>query len=173
MTVAILASGQSLKGNSVDFVKKARYEGRLKAVIAVSNVGLDLAPWADALVSHDTKWWASNLHSNNFLGRKFCRNRWPKCEVFIPSPSNGCNSGYMAMQVARDIFKAQRIILLGFDMHGTHYFGPHPKGLRNTTEDRFKVHISQFDGWYGPQVINCTPDSSLRKFPFIDLEKVL
>jgi len=173
VTVVILASGQSLTQDDVEYVRYARETGSAKAVIAVSNVGLDMAPWADTLVSHDTKWWAMNINANKFEGRKFCRHRWPKVEIFIPNPSNGCNSGYMAMQIARDIHKADKIILLGFDMHGTHYFGKHPTGLRNTTEDRFKVHISQFDGWHGPEVVNCTPNSALKKFPFLPLEKVL
>lgn len=173
MTIAILASGQSLNADDVSYVKQARDDGRLKGVIAVSNVGLDLAPWADALVSHDTRWWAHNLHSNMFEGRKFCRNHWARCETYIPDPKNGCNSGYMAMQVARDIFAAERIVLLGFDMHGTHYFGPHGKGLRNTTDERFLVHIKQFNGWTGPEVINCTPSSALTLFPSANLRDII
>lgn len=173
MTIAILASGHSLTKEDVEYVRLARLDGRLNAVLAVSNVGLDLAPWADALVSHDTKWWAFNLNSNKFSGRKFCRNRWPLVEIYMPNPSNGCNSGYMAMQVARDIYKAERIILLGFDMHGTHYFGPHRTGLTNTNEHKFLMHLRQFEGWQGPEVINCTPNSALKKFPFMPLRKVL
>lgn len=173
MTYAVLASGQSLTNEDVDYIKQARADGRLKGVIAVSNVGLDLAPWADALVSHDSGWWAHNLHSNMFEGRKFCRNHWARCETYIPDPKNGCNSGYMAMQVARDIFKADLLILLGFDMHGTHYFGPHPKGLKNTTPERFSAHLKQFNGWSGPEVINCTPNSALTKFPYQPLQDVI
>lgn len=41
---AILASGQSLKPEHVEQVRQARSDGRIKGVIAVSNVGLDLAP---------------------------------------------------------------------------------------------------------------------------------
>lgn len=177
---AILASGQSLKPEHVEQVRQARSDGRIKGVIAVSNVGIDLAPWADAMVSHDSKWWAHHTNANNFKGEKFCRNHWPRCKVFIPKPEQGCNSGYMAMQIARDIYKAKRIMLLGFDMHGTHYFGRYPDkihpvskknvGLINTTEDRFKIHIDQFNSWKGCPVVNCNPDSALKKFPFMTVE---
>lgn len=173
MKYAILASGQSLNDSDVSLVKKFRDEGNLDGVIAISNVGIDLAPWADALVSHDAKWWANNLHSNMFKGRKFCRQSWPKCEVFVPDRKNGCNSGYMAMQVARDIFKAKRIILLGFDMRGTHYFGKHPKGLKNTDDAGFTRHIAQFNNWTGCEVVNCTVGSALKQFPFLSLPEAL
>lgn len=173
MICFVLASGQSLTAEQVDLVRGARDRGLIDSVITVSNVGLDLAPWADALVSHDEKWWAHHTHSNMFEGRKFCRTHWPNVEVFIPNPSNGCNSGYMAMQVARDIYKAEKIVLLGFDMHGTHYFGEHKTGLTNTGEAGFNRHIKQFEGWHGCEVVNCTPNSALKKFPFMELEKVL
>lgn len=173
MTIAILASGQSLNADDVSYIKDAKDSGKLNGVLAVSNVGLDLAPWADALVSHDSSWWFHNPRTYEFKGRKFCRNHWARCEVYIPDPKNGCNSGYMAMQIARDIYKADRIILLGFDMHGTHYFGPHPTGLKNTTPERFQKHLNQFNGWVGPAVINCTPNSALTKFPYQPLRDVI
>lgn len=163
-TWVIMASGQSLTTEDIEYVRLAKISEKIQGVIAVSNVGIDYAPWADALVSHDVLWWAHNLHSNMFKGRKFCRSFWSRCEVFIPNPRDGCNSGLMAMQIARDIFKAGRILLLGFDMHGTHYFGPHKKGLTNTKPDKFQKHISQFEGWSGAEVINCTPDSALQIF---------
>lgn len=169
---AVIASGQSLTLDDVECVKFAREDGRIKGVIAVSNVGIDLAPWADALVSHDTAWWVSHRYVEGFKGRKFSRNKIRGCEQFIPDIKSGCNSGYMAMCVARDIFFAKRIVLLGFDMHGTHYFGPH-KDLRNTSAERFKIHIEQFNKWVGPHVINCTPNSSLKKFPFANLRDVV
>lgn len=172
-TWVVIASGQSVNHSDVEYVRLAKISGTIKGVIAVSNVGIDLAPWADALVSHDSRWWAHNLHSNMFQGRKFCRTYWPKCEIFIPNPNNGCNSGLMGMQVAKDIFKADRIILLGFDMKGTHYFGPHPAGLKNTTEKRFKEHIDQFRRFPKMDVVNCTPDSALEIFPKAELRAII
>lgn len=173
MTWVVIASGHSLTKEQVELVKAARDSGRIKGVIAVSNVGLDKAPWADALVSHDSKWWHSNLEAFAFKGRKFCRMMVGRLEQYIPSPPQACNSGYMAMQVARDVFKAQRVLLLGFDMHGTHYFGNHPAGLKNPTPQKFAMYLRQFEGWQGPAVLNCTPDSALKLFPFVKIENAL
>lgn len=173
MPVAILASGQSLSAVDASLIKEARDSGKIRKVISVSNVGIDLAPWADALVSHDSKWWSNHRESGIFNGDKFCRNTWPGTKIYVPSPANGCNSGYMAMQIARDVYKAKKIILLGFDMHGTHYFGPYNNGLKNTTEDRFSYHIKQFDGWIGCDVINCTKGSAIKKFVFQELTDAL
>lgn len=183
MICFVLASGQSLTAEQVDLVRSARDSGLIDSVIAVSNVGIDLAPWADALVSHDRKWWMNNLSALDFAGQKFCRNTFRNVKVFVPNPSNGCNSGYMAMQVARDAYKANKIFLLGFDMHGTHYFGPHPElkinnkvlshSLTNTQPHRFEFHIKQFEGWNGCDVVNCTHNSALKQFPLKTLGEAL
>lgn len=170
---AVLASGQSLTEEQVCICRKARSEGRIGGIIAVSNVGIDFLPDADAIVSHDVKWWSAHLKEVNPVITKYCRSHATGTKTFIPSVVSGCNSGLMAMEVAYKIYGADQIILLGFDMHGTHYFGPHGNGLKNTTENRFQEHIRQFEFWNGCPVINCTPDSSLKKFPFFALDDVI
>lgn len=172
-TWLVIASGQSLNQSDVEYVRLAKVSGEIQGVIAVSNVGIDLAPWADALVSHDSKWWRNNPKAFNLNMRKFSRTGITLTEKFIPDHKQGCNSGYMAIQIARDIYKAERILLLGFDMHGTHYFGPHTGGLKNTSENDFKRHIMQFDKWSGPEVINCSPGSALKVFENKSLYEVL
>lgn len=173
MVWAVVASGQSLHTDDIEYIKKAKINGKLKGMVAVSNVGLDLLPDADALVSHDSNWWSVHKKALNFKGRKFCRMIVGGTEQFIPNPSQSCNSGKMAMDVAWKIFNAEKILLLGFDMHGTHYFGRHPEKLKNTNDKQFKVHLRQFDCWNGPEVINCTQGSALQRFPFTELRKVL
>jgi len=163
----IFGSGQSLEVEDVQYVRESGAN-----VIAVSN-SYQLAPWAHALVSHDRKWWESYPEALHFRGRKFCRQAVRGTEQFTPSVPNGCNSGLMAMEIARDLFQAKRVILLGFDMHGTHFFGPHGDGLVNTTPVRFNHHIRQFNSWHGPEVINCTLNSALKKFDFVDLRGIL
>lgn len=170
---AVIASGQSLTLCQVVKCLQARDAGILTGIIAVSNVGIDLCPQADALVSHDGNWWARKPDAMKFKGRKFCRNARAGVQVFIPASTKGCNSGLMAMEVAYQVFKAKKLLLLGFDMHGTHYFGAHPKGLKNTAEAGFNRHIGQFKAWKGCPVINCTPDSALKQFPFQSLKGVL
>lgn len=184
-TVAILASGPSLTDEDVAYIKAAREDGRLHAVIAISNVGLDKAPWADALASHDSKWWTGHeRQALEFKGRKFSARGYQHTEGFSLRNSgvwSSCNSGCFGMYIARDEYEAEKIILLGFDMHrrnGAHYFGPHTalvggKPLSNTDAKKFRFHISQFAAFRGAEVINCTIGSDLKKFPIMPLRDIL
>ncbi len=172
-TFVILASGPSLKDEDVEYVKQARQSGKIQGVVAISNVGIDKAPWADFLISFDTAWWRSHPEALEFSGRKFsCRHHCGEVEQFVP-PVVGCNSGLMGMFIARDIAKAERLLLLGFDMQGSHYFGPHGEGLKNTTEKRFQEHIAQFRAFTRCEVINCTLNSALTRFQFGDLRAII
>lgn len=166
MTWAVLGSGESLCQEDVDYLK-----GKCR-VVAISNSYL-MAPWADALVSHDRAWWRVNKKALEFSGRKICKFDFPGTEKFndarIPV---GSNSGLMGMIWAKSQ-GAKQIILLGFDMHGTHFFGKHPEPLNNTPDHRFRVHIKQFDKWYGCPVYNCTKGSALKKFPFHKLRDII
>lgn len=173
-TFVIIATGPSLTQSDVDLIKKAKDDGIIQGVIAVSNSAL-LAPWADALVSHDAKWW--NVHkkwTSELKMRKFSRQAVPGIETFVPKEiTQGCNSGLMAAFVARDIFKADRLLYVGLDMKGTHFFGLHPEPLRNPTEIRFSTHVRQFNTFSGCSVINCTEGSVLKKFPIMKLSEAL
>lgn len=160
----ILATGQSLTQDDVDFVR-----GKC-GVIAVSNA-YELAPWADAMVSFDPNWWMAYGKKVKFAGRKFSAHGTLRTEIY--RPPKAMNSGLMAMFVARDIYKATEIILLGFDMHGTHYFGQHVghghKPLINTNKKKFQEHIKQFALFSGPKVYNATKGSQLTCYDFVDL----
>lgn len=171
----VLASGASLTKHDVELVRVAKEQGIITGVIAVSNVGLDIAPWADCLVSHDSAWWHSYPESAKFKGEKVCANSILKDGIkFRPHRRNGCNSGLMAMEYAWRNYKATRILMLGFDMHGSHYFGKHTRPrLKNTDKRRFAFHIQQFNDWKGPEAINCTLCSALKYFPFKPLEECL
>lgn len=167
-TFAVLATGPSMSQALADYVRdKCR-------VMAVSNA-YKLAPWADALVSNDSAWWREHKDAIQFAGRKFCGNSGYQHLERLKADGDfggGTNSGLQAMRAAQ-LMGATRILLLGFDMHGAHYFGLHPAPLRNTTRSRFKVHIMQFRKWKGCPVINCTPGSALKQFPFMDIREAL
>jgi hypothetical protein len=75
-------------------------------------------------------------------------------------PAQGIvNSGVLALECAKR-FGATRILLLGYDMRGSHFFGPYANGLRNTTERKRTDHLRQYAKWgrANPdiEVINCT-----------------
>lgn len=169
----VLATGQSVTGEQVDCVREMHDAQRCRVVV-VSDAYLRI-PDAEALVSNDYAWWREHPQAMHFAGRKFCAHhcngteRLPATREF----SSGTNSGLQGMRVARDYLNATKIVLLGFDMHGTHYFGKHPEPLRNTTPDRFRRHLAQFKVWSGAEVINCTPNSALKQFAMGDLHEVL
>jgi hypothetical protein len=167
---AVLASGPSMSQAIADSVR-----GRC-IVIAVSDV-YTLAPWADALVSNDSKWWRYHKPALRFAGRRFCGARYPGTEWLSPSAGHNStsNSGLQGMRVARDKFLVEKILLLGFDLHGSHFFGLHPLPLKNTSPQRRLVHIKQFERFdtKNCRVVNCTQGSMLKCFPFGDLETEL
>jgi hypothetical protein len=139
-------------------------------VIAVSDT-YKLAPWADCLVSSDRAWWRH--HEPEFRGRRYSVVEVPGVER-LEGVHSGMNSGLVGVMAAVS-FGAKRIILLGFDMGGTHFFGEHPTPLKNTRPDRFDVFKKQFE-YYRPrgvEIVNCTEGSALTCYPMARLEDVL
>lgn len=165
MIFAVLATGPSMSQAVADSVR-----GRC-SVIAVSDA-YRLAPWADALVSQDASWWRAHPDAKEFAGRRFAGVVVPDVEKF-PSLT-GSNSGLLGCQVAVSL-GATRILLLGVDLKGSHFFGPHPAPLRNTQPHRFQAFQEQFKR-YQPrsvEIINCTPGSALKAYPKADLNASL
>lgn len=173
MDFAVLATGQSVTTDQVEYVREVHAVGKCGA-IAISDMYLR-APWADALVSNDSNWWRQHPDASKFTGRKFCGLPHPGTERLEQTGefNSGVNSGLQGMRVARDVFGASRILLVGFDMHGTHYFGQHPEPLKNTTPERYLKFLKQFDGWRHGEVINCTPGSALKRFQMGELREFL
>lgn len=170
MIFAVLATGPSMSQAVADQVRG------LCKVVAVSD-SYRMAPWADSLVSSDAAWWKANPGALQFEGPK-----WSAAPDFrkiegverFPSADNGSNSGLLACQVAVSM-GASVILLLGFDMRGSHFFGPHPAPLKNTQPTRFEVFHRQF-ARFKPRnirIINCTPGSSLKCYPMADLDACL
>jgi len=122
-TWIILATGQSLNQQDVDYVKG-------KGVVVAVSDAYKLAPWADMLVSHDTNWWRHHPEALNFEKPKYCYQTFNGTKMLRPEGApTACNSGLYSMFIAKK-YGATKIILLGFDMHGTHYFGLHDHGKR-------------------------------------------
>lgn len=172
-TWCVIASGPSLNDADVDYIRQAREDGRLAGVVAVSNVGIDKAPWADILVSYDAAWWRAYPEAFEFKGEKYCSQKLQEVDQWKCPYFSGCNSGLMGMYIALER-GADKIIMLGFDMHGSHYFGPHIRSngtlhLKNSSEKIFNRHKAQFRQWRGCPVVNCTPGSALDFFPMAEL----
>lgn len=186
-TVAVLASGPSMSQ-----AVAARVRGRCR-VIAVNNVGLDFAPWAEVLYAADAKWWDTyRERALSFEGLKVTVSTTAYKQVlqleravngtpYDPRPTHlslGGNSGYQAACLAAH-FGAARILLFGFDMRliekRKHYFGDHPRPLN--TQQNFAGWINNFEKLAkalqkpGIELINCTPGSHLRGLKSSTLEQ--
>lgn len=164
----VLATGPSMSQALADSIRDC---GK---VVAVSDAWR-LAPWADVLASTDAAWWRH--HKPEFAGRRFSAVNIEGVERLLKTP-DGTNSGALGIAVARHL-GAKRIVLLGFDGHGSHFFGPHPEPLKNTTPQRQAVHMLQHDRQAvfcreaGVEVWNCTPGTAIKSYPVAALEDVL
>lgn len=185
-TTIILATGPSLSTRQVG-TAQAAHEAKAAEVIVV-NDAFRLAPWADILYAADSAWWHVNKdQALAFAGvkmtadarvpyRDVVRLKQTGLEGYDPTPGcvrTGGNGGYQAVHVAISR-GAQRVLLAGFDMRGSHYFGPHRGMLRNTDPATFERWIGRFPALAGrgAEIINCTPGSALTCFPTSELEAV-
>lgn len=168
MTFAVLATGPSMSQAVADSVRHLR-------CIAV-NDAFRLAPWAEALVAQDPNWWYENPEAFEFKGARYSSvafrsvyNIYYGDGISTESPS-GLFGIHVAIQLG-----AKRVILLGFDMRGSHYFGAHKAPLTNTTPERFEVFKGAFAAYplRGVEVLNCTAGSALTCYPMVDLADAL
>lgn len=168
-TWAVLATGPSMTAAIA-----ARAQGAMP-VVAVSDA-YELAPEARAVASTDSAWWAEHPVALHHPGRKFCAapSFQPVAGVERLPVTSHTNSGLLGVMVAIKL-GAKRVLLLGFDMHGEHYFGRHAAPLKNTTEMRFAQFKRQFAAYrpLGVEIINCTPGSELSCYPRGKLESYL
>lgn len=163
---AILAPGPSARAEDAEIARDSGY-----SVGCVSNA-FELAPWCKFIAASDAKWWRAHTAAMGHPS-KFSIGEVAGVEKVCMTV--GCvNSGVLGLEVAKRM-GAMQILLLGFDMHGDHFFGRYTNGLNNTGEDRRKVHLREYAAWAREnrniEVINCTPDSALDCFPRGDLCK--
>lgn len=185
----VVASGPSAAGCEL-----GRICGRAKVVVV--NTSVTLAPWADVLYAADLMWWkqsprlwrsfsglkvgmmasikgivpGSHVMRAEHLGRGFSRERG--------TLATGGNSGFQAVNLALQ-FGAKRIALVGFDMGGQHWHGPHPRGLRNPTDSSFARWRKAMDAAepsladFGAVVVNASPTSALTAYPKRDWKEAV
>ena len=180
-TVVCMATGPSLTPEDVASVHGA-------ARVIVVNDAYRLAPWADCLYAADGKWWRWHHGVPDFAGMKYSVQQQASQDAHKPgvvvlrnagkrglsldpsSLSTGHNSGYQAINLAVH-FGARRVLLLGYDMRGGHFFGDHP----DNTKPPFALAIPAFSSLVSPlkaigvDVINCTPNSALKCFPKVPI----
>lgn len=169
-TWALLAPGPSATRQQAQQVRTAGIR------LGVISSAFPLARWADFIAATDSAWWRSYPDAKHLPGRKFAIHAVPGVEKIRVPGWVACNSGVLGLECAKRL-GATRILLLGFDMHGTHYFGEYTNGLSNTLPARRRMHLSQYTTWQKRnreiEVINCTAGSALQCFPFEVLDDVL
>ncbi len=162
---AVLATGPSMTAEVAGAVR-----GRCK-VMAISDAHR-LAPWADAMASTDKAWWREHPEALEFEGRKFTTAVVEGVEkVEFEGPiTTGSNSGLLGCHAAIKL-GATKLLLCGFDLRGSHFFGAHPAPLKNTSASRFEAFKLQFKYFRprGVEIVNCTPNSALDAYPRGDL----
>lgn len=185
-TIVCIASGPSLTPADVNYC-----HGKARALVVNDNYRL--APWADWLYAADKHWWdryvgdvrggfggecwTCNESAAREHGLRYIQSA--KLPGLSRNPSvihEGHNGGYQAIGLARH-FGAERIVLLGYDMQGTHWFGNHPPEFRRRND--FRVFLPPFDALAadlaadGVEVVNCTRETALTVFPRSTIEKAL
>jgi hypothetical protein len=160
--VAIVAPGPSAKSADV-----AKLKGKLP-VFAVKQ-GVDLCPWANAVYGCDAAWWRKI--KDNALDR-----------IIVDEPGvigSGRNSGFQAVNIAVQ-FGAMRILLIGFDMQGQHFYGRNNWAMcSNPDEWNFSKWRRAFAAGaadlkaLGVDVVNCSMASTLACFRKASVDQVI
>lgn len=187
---AIIASGPSTKGSGFQ-----KLRGRMP-VIAIKESASELATWADVAYGCDVNWWKHRKGLKAFGGLKIGFD--PKINAFYPDVQTivikdnggsggdkycndllldepgviggGLNSGFQALNIAVQ-FGAARILLIGFDMRGDHWYGRNLWHKANNATDWDKQRwCKHFDRAadvlrrIGVEVVNASPHSALKCF---------
>jgi len=181
-TIACLGTGPSLCAADVDSLRG------VARVIAINDAYL-LAPWADILYAADERWWRWHSGAPHFGGTRYGiepqRLTWPGLRVLRNTGRTGLEqqpdglrtgstSGYQAINLAVHL-GAARIVLLGYDLQGRHFFGEHP----NKTVPPFAAARHAFESLVAPlaalgvPVINASRDTTLTAFPRATLAAAL
>jgi len=184
-TVVIVAGGPSVTLSQVRAIGLARAGASIK-VVAI-NDAIYPCWFADIGYACDTAWWRHHGGLPGFAGRRVSLD---DCGIdgvdflintgtqgFDPAPGclrSGGNSGYQALHLCAHL-GADRVVLIGFDMRGSHWFGEHPPAIRRIAPN-MRNRIERFHelgavlAARGIDVVNATPGSALTGFRVGDLE---
>ncbi len=172
MNAVVIAPGESLTQEQCDAARSVGF------TVAVSDA-YRLAPWCDALAATDRAWWRARPEAMAM-----------DCKKFSPCTIEGVErvtgeiigthsaSGVLGLWVAA-MLGAVKILMIGFDNRGAHFFGPHTGALKNTAPGRFKtfehqfVHLRNYFKIHNVCVMNATPGTSLTAFKTCTLEEGL
>lgn len=160
-TCVLLAPGPSMTAEVA--------QGVQADLIGCVGNAYELRSDADFIAATDWEWWQKHPEAMRRQCLRFTSAHYLSEVIAVPGVSRQWNSGVLALECAFRL-GAQHIELHGFDMHGTHFFGPYTNGLANTRPERRKIHQQQYAAWRDDHpsvtVVNCTPGSHLEAFPY-------
>lgn len=198
-TVFCLASGDSLRRQTPEQWCAIAMRQRAGDVVLAVNSSVKTARAAkcepDALFFTDMNWFEANAQLvHEFPGRIFTVSRaGGKTErienihragfsVGQPPMRDGRSSGHRAVSLAV-MLGARRVVMLGYDMQidpesgRSHCHDDYANTQSN--QDYAREFIPSFQGWradalaVGCEIINATPGSALKEFPFVPLGELL
>lgn len=179
-TCAVICTGES--AGRIDRTPLRRFPR-----ICVNDAYI-LEPDADILYAADNRWWAwhAKAVAAQFKGRRVCPDaataerfglehiNLERREGLSVTPGTIFtggqigNSGAQAINLAV-LEGARRIVLVGMDMGGSHFFGEHPKPIRVSTDFRGMVRAMSAMAAdlhrYGIDVVNTSDCSDIGYWP--------
>ena len=188
--VAVLATGHSVR-----LIDVSRLNRPGIATFAIKG-SIEKAPWAEAVYGCDAPWWKHVRGLPDYRGLKLAYA--PKaCDQFgcrkvgievqkdelltdaVGVVGSGGNSGFQATNLAVQ-FGARRIVLIGFDCQGPHWYG------RNNWHGGNNPDVGSFRRWIAAwtrsapvlkkldvEVVNASPVSAITAFPKAGLAETL
>lgn len=183
----IVASGQSAGDAHIGLAKG-------KAHVLTINESWRLAPWADALYACDGSFWRRRRQALDFCGLRITQDagvaaRFGLHRVELARKQDriltetkgllgwGGHGGFHALNLAVQAGSKQ-IVLVGYDLTGSHWHGRHEFGLQNPREAMLRAWAKTLDEQAGDlvslgvEVLNASPISALEAYRNVSLEDV-
>lgn len=193
MIVACVSPGPTLTRETCDALA-----GRVQ-VLAISNA-IKWCPWAQWHYACEAKWWR-HFHHLPCAGQRWTAERAaadqyglhhaPLLPVSHPGAFSGLcttpytlarghHGGYQALNLALHV-GATEIWLVGYDMREVngraHFFGEYTQPELAVSNRNYAKWAAVYDSinpdTYGVSIINMTPGSAIRRFPFGSLDNAL
>ena len=175
-TAVVIGSGPSLTQADCALVERSGLP-----TIAV-NSAWQWALFCDVLYAGDLTWWVNYGPDVDIEVEKYTLSQ-NAAQVFglkrhKSKLGNGYNSGMLGIEMAIN-FGADTVLMLGFDAsvdNGLHFHGKHTK-----TANPDKVRCARWIGYFDKladtypkaNIINCSRESAILRFPRVDLEQAL
>lgn len=176
----IIASGPSLGFENYADLHTAKLSG-FKS-IAVNN-SWEKAKFADVIYAGDGVWWKYNHSKIDIKAERWTCARSSThlygCKYRARFVKPGYNSGANAAELAANVFKANPVLLLGFDCsvrYGIHHHGKH-KHSSNPSKDRTARWKAQFKSLRerakDTRIINCSRYTEITQFERMPLQQAI